>query len=93
MLDFGFAEEGLRLVSPPVLCMIFQEKCFSCYILLTDHNSLPDCLYFLRYWAICLLQLFVSPGCDVRNFEINLIFLIQLFLYMTKKSRQNILST
>ena len=28
------------------------------------------------------------PGCDVRNFEINLIFLIKPFLYMTKKSTQ-----
>ena len=27
-------------------------------------------------------------GCDVINFEINLIFLIKPFLYMTKKSRQ-----
>ena len=29
-----------------------------------------------------------SPGCDVTNFEINLIFLIKPFLYMIKKSRQ-----
>ena len=28
-------------------------------ILLTDLISLSDCLYFLRYWAICVLQLFV----------------------------------
>ena len=28
------------------------------------------------------------PGCDVVNFEINLIFLIKPFFYMTKKSRQ-----
>ena len=27
-------------------------------------------------------------GCDVINFEINLIFLIKPFFYMTKKSRQ-----
>ena len=26
-----------------VLCMIFQEKCLSCYILLPDQISLPDC--------------------------------------------------
>ena len=31
-----------------------------------------------------------SPGCDVTNFETNLIFLIKPFSYMTKKSRQNI---
>ena len=29
-----------------------------------------------------------EPGCDVINFEINLIFLIKSFSYMTKKSRQ-----
>ena len=28
------------------------------------------------------------PGCNVINFEINLIFLIKLFFYMNKKSRQ-----
>ena len=28
------------------------------------------------------------PGCDVINFEINLISLIKQFFYMTKKSRQ-----
>ena len=43
-----------------IQCVIFQEKCFTCCILLTDHISLPDCLYFLRYWSIIVLQLFVS---------------------------------
>ena len=43
-----------------ILCMIFQHKCSSCYILLTDQISLPGCLYFLRYWAIGVLQLFVN---------------------------------
>ena len=28
------------------------------------------------------------PGCDVINFEIDLIFLIKPFFYMNKKSRQ-----
>ena len=36
-------------------CTIFEEKCFSPYILLSDQISLSDCLYFLRYWAICVL--------------------------------------
>ena len=36
MLDFNFSEKGLGLVSQHVLCMIFQEICSSCYILLTD---------------------------------------------------------
>ena len=29
-------------------------------------------------------------GCDVMKFEINLIFLIKPFLYMTKKSRHKL---
>ena len=43
-----------------ILCMIFQQKCFSCYILVTDQISLSDCIYFLRYvyWAICVFHLF-----------------------------------
>ena len=35
--------------------MIFEEKHFSPYILLTDQISLPDCLYFLRYLATYVL--------------------------------------
>ena len=42
-----------------ILCMIFQQKYSSCYILLTEQISLPGCLYFLRYWTIFVLQLFI----------------------------------
>ena len=38
-----------------IFCMIFEETYFLQYILLTDEISLFDCLYFLRYWAICAL--------------------------------------
>ena len=62
MLNFDFSENGLELVSPPHFVNEFQEKCFSCYILLTDQISLSDCLYFLRYWAICALQLFIDQA-------------------------------
>ena len=62
--------------------------CFSCYTLLIDQTSLSDCLYLLRYRAICVLPLFVSKGSDVINFETKLIFLIKPFLHCTEKSRQ-----
>ena len=42
-----------------ILCMIFQKKYFSCYILLTDQISLSGCLYFLRDWVICVFELFL----------------------------------
>ena len=60
MLDFYFLEKALEIVSPPHFMYVFQGKCFSCYVLLTDQFSLPDCLYFLRYCSICVLQLFVN---------------------------------
>ena len=62
MLNFNFPKKDLGLVSPPHFLYDFQEKCFSCYILLTDQISLFDCLYFSRYWAICALQLFVNQA-------------------------------
>ena len=54
-------------------------------------------------WLSLLLEILVSmrlpvvcwPGCDVIDFEIDLIFLIKSFFYMTRNSRQkfNILRT
>ena len=43
-----------------ILCIIFHEKYFSSYILLTGQNSLSYYLYFSRYWTIYVLQLFVN---------------------------------
>ena len=48
----------LELASLPHFLMIFEEKYFSFYILLPDQISLSDGLCFVRYWAICALQLF-----------------------------------
>ena len=63
MLNSKFSEKDLGLISPlQFLYMIFQEKCLSCYILLTDQILLADYLYFSRYWAICVFQLFVNQA-------------------------------
>ena len=42
---------------PPCLIyrIIFEEKYFSSYILLIGQIALFGCLYFVRYWAICVL--------------------------------------
>ena len=67
-----------------ILCMIFLEKCFLCYILLTDQISFSNCLYFLRniFGNICI-AIVCFPGCDVIN------FLMKTFFYMVKKTREN----
>ena len=35
--------------------MTFEEKYFSCYILLPDQIPMSGCLYFVRYWPIGVL--------------------------------------
>ena len=58
MLKFNFSGKDLGLVSQPHSLLIFQENCFTCYVLLTDQISLSESLYFSRYWGV--LQLFVN---------------------------------
>ena len=60
MAKFDFLDKDLGIVSPAHFVYDFSTKCSSCYILVTDQISLSGCLYFLRYWAICVLQLFVN---------------------------------
>ena len=79
MLNFDFLEKALKIFPHHILHMIFQEKCFSCDILLTDQISLS------QLGNMCIAVVYF-PGCDVKNFEISL---IKPFFYMTKKSRQN----
>ena len=56
-----FLEDGLGIVSSSHFVYDFSKKIFfSCYALLTDQISLPDCLSILRYWSICVLQLLVN---------------------------------
>ena len=57
MLNFDFLEKSLGVVSSPHFCN--NEKCFSCYFLLTEQISLSDCHYILRYFAICVSALLV----------------------------------
>ena len=49
MFDFDFLEKGLGIVSLANFVYDFSRKMFVMFTLLTDHISLPDSLYFLRY--------------------------------------------
>ena len=51
---FQKTKRGLELVSLLIVCMIFEEKYFS-YFILSDQISMSDCLYFVKYWAICVM--------------------------------------
>ena len=57
-----------------IFSIIFEWKYFSCYILLIDQVSLSGCFYFVRYWAICVLQLFVSQVVTPWILKLTLIY-------------------
>ena len=60
MLSFNFSEKAV--VSPPHFVYDFPRKMFLMHNLLTDQILLCDCLYFSRYWVICVLKLFVNQA-------------------------------
>ena len=74
MVNFNFPEKGLGLVSPPDFVHDFSRNMFRMYILLTDQILLSDSLYFLRYWAIWLLQLFINQAVTSKNLRLTLSF-------------------
>ena len=62
MFNFHLLGKGLELVSSPCFVNDFLRKMAQLTVLLTDQISLSDCFYFSRYWAICVLQLFVNQA-------------------------------
>ena len=59
--DSRLSSRPLALTSlPHFFWIVFEGKYFTCYILITDQISLFSCLYFVRYWAICVLQMFLD---------------------------------
>ena len=71
-----------------ILCMIFSRKMLPMLYSInwTKFNAWLPLL--LEISDIMYSAIVCFPGWDVTNFEINLIFLIRLFLYITKKSRR-----
>ena len=76
MLHFDFLDKGLGIVSPRNFVYDFSKICSSCYILLTDQISMRLLLEILGNMCI---EIVCWPGCDVMEFEIGLIFLIEPF--------------
>ena len=60
MLNFDFSKKSLGIASSPNYVYDFSRKMLLMLYSLTDQISMSDCLYFLRFWAICVLQLFVD---------------------------------
>ena len=82
IIAFGFLEKGLRIVFAPHVVMTFQEKCFLCYILLTDQISLS---LLREIFSNMCIAIFCFPGCEIYG------FLTKPFFYMTKNPKQKII--
>ena len=90
MLKFGFSENGLGIVSPSHIAYDLSRKMFLTLYSINGPNftvSLPLPLAIFGNMHIVIVYF---PGCQGINFEINLIFSIKPFFYMTKKSRQKL---
>ena len=88
ILDFNFLQKGLEIVwivSPLHFEHDFLRKMFLMLYSIKWPNFIAQ--FSLRLEILCIENAFFS-GCDVINFEVNLLILIKPFFYLTKKSRQ-----
>ena len=70
MLNFDFLENGLGIVSPPHMCMIFQEK----YFMLHSINWIDFIVWLpllLEILGSMFMVIVCQPSCDIMNFKIS----------------------
>ena len=88
-LNFDFLEKGLGMVFSAHLAYDFSRKMF---LMLCFINWPKFILWLSLLLAIfsnmCIATVFF-PAWGTINFEINLVFIIKPFFFMTEKSRQN----
>ena len=60
--------------------IIFEEKYFWCYVISIDQISSSGLPLLCEILGKMCVRIVCKPDCDVMNFEVNLIFLIKLFL-------------
>ena len=87
MLNFNFSEKSLRLVSPTNFMYDFSRKMF----LMLHSINWPNFIVLLPLLLEILGNMYITivckPNCEVIKIEINLIFLMKPFRYITKRSR------
>ena len=87
MLNFELFKKGLRIVSPPYFVYHSSRKMFLKLCSINWPNFIAWLHLLLEILVNMCVAIICFPGCDVKGFEIKLIFLIKPFIYMTKKSR------
>ena len=85
MPNFDFLDKGLGLVPPAHLVYDFSTKMF----LMLYSLNLPNFIAWLPLLLKILGNMCIAvsyPGCDVKDFEINHMFLIEPFVLHDKIS-------
>ena len=90
MLNFHFSGKGQEIFSTLHFVYDFSRKMFFMLFSINWANIIVGLPLLLKILGNMLIAIVFFPDCDVINFEINLIFLIEPFFYMDKKSRQNL---
>ena len=89
MLKIFFLEISLGIVFPPHFVCDFLRKMFLMLYSINISNFLVWLPLLIEILGNMCIEIACFPYGDVINFEINLIFLIMPFFYMTKnKTRQ-----
>ena len=85
MLDFDFLDKSLAIVSPAHFVYDFSTKMFLMLYSINKPNFIAWFPLLLEILGNMCIAIVCEPGCDVMNFDINLIFLIEsLFLHDQK---------
>ena len=63
--QFWFFRKGSGKSFFTTFCVWFLVRIF---LILYSTSWLSDCLYFLKYWVMCV-SIVYFPGCDIINFE------------------------
>ena len=85
MLNFDILDKGLGILSPARFGYDFSTKMFLMLCSIKWPNFIVWLPLLLEILGNMCIIIVCWPGCDVINSKINLIFLINLFLYRTKK--------
>ena len=85
MLNFDFLEKDLGIASPPHFVYDFSKKIFFMLYFTNWPNFIASLSLLLDILINMCIAIACFPGCDVRNFEIKLIFLIKPFFLHDQK--------
>ena len=85
MLNFDFLDKGLGIVSAAHFVYDFSTKMFLMLYSINWPNFIAWLPLPLEMLGSMCIEIVCYPGCDVMDFEINLIFLIKSFLLHDQK--------